>query len=164
MNPIDTKHSSSSSGDVLGGNTSPDASRDPNPPTIAPFSSTVSSSRASYHQVFQKSPLLATTPPQITRVLSQSYPYVRSLDRFAGLVTWTTEDPWESFLLVSAFWALALYGDLVMIWAGNVLVVGILVLGMYMRNHGQSECAAEYVVLFCKLDLLRTSRGHPSIT
>jgi len=150
MNPIDTKHSSSSSGDVLGGNTSPDASRDPNPPTVAPFSSTTTSSRASYHQVFQKSPLLATTPPQITRVLSQSYPYVRSLDRFAGLVTWTTEDPWESFLLVSGFWALALYGDLVMIWAGNVLVVGILILGMYLRNHGRSKSAIDLQNRFAK--------------
>lgn len=140
MNPVDNKNSSSSFGDAQVGNTSPDGSRDLNPPTIAPFSSSTASSRASYHQVFQKSPLLATTPPQITRVLSQSYPYVRSLDRFAGLVTWTTEDPWESFLLVSAFWALALYGDLVMIWAGNVLVIGILILGMYLRNHGRSEC------------------------
>ena len=140
MNPIDNKHPSLSTRDEEDGTTSPGANRDPHPPTIAPFSSTSSSvSRASYHQVFQKSPLLATTPPQITRALSQSYPYIRVLDKFAGLVTWTTEDPWESFLLVATFWAFALYGDLAMIWAGNVLVVIILIIGMFLRNHGQRK-------------------------
>ncbi|KAF3926856.1 hypothetical protein ABW20_dc0103543 [Dactylellina cionopaga] len=123
--------------------TTPDASsssNDPNPPTVAPFSkSPAPSERAAYHQVFQKSPLLVSTPPQVTKALSQIYPYAKFANQAAGLLTWTTEDPWESFLLVASFWAVTLYGDLVIRWLGNVLVVLVLALGMFARNYGKKE-------------------------
>ncbi|KAK6540041.1 peroxisome- protein [Orbilia ellipsospora] len=119
----------------------PDSSaNDPNPPTVAPFSkSPASSERAAYHQVFQKSPLLVSTPPQVTRALSQIYPFAKFANQAAGLLTWTTADPWESFLLVSAFWAVTLYGDLIIRWLGNVLVVVVLALGMFARSYNKKE-------------------------
>ncbi|KAF3927036.1 hypothetical protein ABW21_db0208583 [Orbilia brochopaga] len=113
---------------------------DPHPPTVAQFSkSPAPAERASYHQVFQKSPLLVSTPPQITKALSQIYPYAKFANGLAGLLTWTTEDPWESFLLVAAFWAVTLYGDVVIRWLGNVLVVLVLALGMFARSHSQKD-------------------------
>lgn len=116
---------------------------DPNPPTIASFAPPSSSPASrSRFQVHQKSPLLVVTPPQITRALSQSYPYLKSANRIAGLLTWTSKDPWESFLVVAAFWAMALYGDIILLWAGNVFIVVVLILGMFLRHYheGSSAC------------------------
>ncbi|KAF8466444.1 integral peroxisomal membrane peroxin-domain-containing protein [Kalaharituber pfeilii] len=108
----------------------------PNPPTVAQFvpASTSPASRSRY-QVTQKSPLLVATPPQITRALSQSYPYVRMGNKLMGLLTWTSGDPWESFLLVAVFWAVALYGGVVLRWGGNVVVVVGMALGMFLRRY-----------------------------
>ncbi|CZS89966.1 probable integral peroxisomal membrane protein [Rhynchosporium graminicola] len=119
------------------------ATNDPNPPTIAAFSPvTLSSSHApnankqrSTILVHQKSPLLIATPPQITRALAYSHPFLLPLNQFVGLLTWTSGDPWESFLLVASFWGVVLYGDVVMRFAGPVVVVTGLILGMYSRRY-----------------------------
>jgi hypothetical protein len=114
---------------------------DPNPPTYASFSpshlgqTTPQTKIRSAILVHQKSPLLAATPPQITRVLAYSHPFILPLNKFAGLVTWTTGDPWESFLLVASFWAVILYGDAVTRYAGPIIVVSVLILGMYTRRY-----------------------------
>ncbi|KAF6836478.1 integral peroxisomal membrane peroxin [Colletotrichum musicola] len=111
------------------------------PPTYATFSPvTLSantpsrSSRQSTIIVHQKSPLLLATPPQITRALAYSHPFLLPLNKLAGLLTWTTDDPWESFLLVAAYWAVVLYGDVVVRVAGPIVVVLTLILGMYGRR------------------------------
>lgn len=114
-------------------------SNDPNPPTVAAFSpvtlSHATSKQRSTILVHQKSPLLIATPPQITRALAYSHPFLLPLNRFAGLLTWTSGDPWESFLLVASFWAVALYGDAVLRYAGPIVVVTGLILGMYSRRY-----------------------------
>ncbi|KAF4637787.1 hypothetical protein G7Y89_g304 [Cudoniella acicularis] len=112
------------------------ASHDPNPPTVASFSPVTLSHAPSANKqrstilVHQKSPLLIATPPQITRALAYSHPFLLPLNKFVGLLTWTTDDPWESFLLVAAFWAVVLYGDSIMRFAGPVVVVMGLILGI----------------------------------
>jgi hypothetical protein len=113
---------------------------DPNPPTVASFSpvtlSTVNANKQrSTILVHQKSPLLIATPPQITRALAYSHPFLLPLNKFVGLLTWTTSDPWESFLLVASFWGIVLYGDAVMRWSGPVVIVIALILGMYSRRY-----------------------------
>lgn len=112
------------------------------PPTFAAFSPvTLSantpsrSSRRSTILVHQKSPLLLATPPQITRALAYSHPFILPLNSFAGLLTWSSGDPWQSFLLVCAFWAVVLYGDLVVRWTGPVFVGAGLIAGMYGRRY-----------------------------
>lgn len=115
---------------------------DPNPPTVASFAPPSSSPASrSRFQVHQKSPLLVATPPQITLALSQSYPYIKAANRIAGLLTWTSNDPWESFLVVAVFWAAALYGDIVLRWAGNVFIVVVLILGMFLRHYHDGSFA-----------------------
>jgi hypothetical protein len=119
----------------------PMSSNDANPPTVASFSPvTLSHAVATNKQrstilVHQKSPLLIATPPQITRALAYSHPFLLPLNKLVGLLTWTTGDPWESFLLVASFWAIVLYGDVVMRWAGPVVIVIALILGMYSRRY-----------------------------
>ncbi|KAF7552457.1 hypothetical protein G7Z17_g4313 [Cylindrodendrum hubeiense] len=112
------------------------------PPTYATFSPvTLSghtpsrSSRRSTILVHQKSPLLLATPPQITRALAYSHPFLLPLNTLAGLLTWSTGDPWESFLLVCVFWATVLYGDVVVTWAGPVVIGAGLIAGMYSRRY-----------------------------
>ncbi|PWW73618.1 Pex24p-domain-containing protein [Tuber magnatum] len=112
------------------------STRDPNPPTFASFAPPSSSPAArSTFQVHQKSPLLAATPPRVTRALSQAFPYLSGLNWVAGLLTWTTKDPWESFLVVAVFWAAVLYGDVGLRWGGNVVAVALLILGMLLRRY-----------------------------
>ncbi|KAF2019549.1 Pex24p-domain-containing protein [Aaosphaeria arxii CBS 175.79] len=114
---------------------------DPNPPTYAAFSpSTLSQATPqtkvrSAILVHQKSPLLAATPPQVTRVLAYSHPFLLPLNQFAGLLTWTTGDPWESFLLVASFWGIVMYGDRITRYAGPIIVVLGLILGMFARRY-----------------------------
>ncbi|EAT90333.2 hypothetical protein SNOG_02121 [Parastagonospora nodorum SN15] len=120
---------------------SPLPTGDPNPPTYASFTpstlgqSTPQTKLRSAILVHQKSPLLAATPPQITRVLAYSHPFILPLNKLVGLLTWTTGDPWESFLLVASFWAIVMYGDAVTRYAGPIIVVSGLILGMYTRRY-----------------------------
>lgn len=120
---------------------SPQPSGDPNPPTYAAFSPSNLGQVAPQTKlrsailVHQKSPLLAATPPQVTRVLAYSHPFLLPLNKLAGLLTWTTGDPWESFILVASFWAVVMYGDAVTRYAGPIIVVSSLILGMYARRY-----------------------------
>jgi hypothetical protein len=112
------------------------------PPTFAAFSPvTLSSttpsrsSRRSTILVHQKSPLLLATPPQITRALAYSHPFLLPLNTFIGLLTWSSGDPWQSFLLLCAFWAATLYGDVILKTAGPVVVGAGMIAGMYGRRY-----------------------------
>lgn len=109
------------------------------PPVFAAFSPTSSSQTTKHHArttllVHQKSPLLVATPPQITRALAYFHPFISPLSKLAGLLSWSTNDPWESFLLVCAFWAIVLYGDVVIRTTGPLLLGAALILGMYSRR------------------------------
>ncbi|CAK7263727.1 hypothetical protein SEPCBS119000_000630 [Sporothrix epigloea] len=114
-------------------------------PTYATFSPATSLSgksnaataakRRSIILVHQKSPLLLSTPPQITRALAYSHPYLLPLNKLAGLLTWTTKDPWESFILVLLWWLFVLYGDSLVRLAGPIFLVLTLIGGMYGRRY-----------------------------
>ncbi|KAK8192539.1 hypothetical protein M8818_007709 [Zalaria obscura] len=109
-----------------------------NPPTIAAFSPSThgfSTQQRSTILVHQKSPLLLATPPQVTRALAYSHPFIVPLNQLVGLLSWTTGDPWESFLLVASFWFVVLYGDYVLRYAGPLLLVTMLIFGMYLRRY-----------------------------
>jgi hypothetical protein len=116
------------------------------PPTYAAFSSSNLSmsnlsttanaaKRRSTILVHQKSPLLLATPPQVTRALAYSHPFLLPLNKLVGLLSWTTGDPWESFLLLVGFWATVLYGDVVVRWAGPIITVLGIIAGMYARRY-----------------------------
>ncbi|KGM92636.1 uncharacterized protein PADG_11088 [Paracoccidioides brasiliensis Pb18] len=112
------------------------AAADGAPPTVAAFAPTtisglsLASRQRSTIVVHRKSPLLVATPPPVTRALAYSHPFLLPLNRLAGLLSWTTGDPWESFLLVACFCATVLYGDVILLWAGPLLVVLGLILAM----------------------------------
>ncbi|KAG2162103.1 hypothetical protein JADG_001842 [Aureobasidium aubasidani] len=110
------------------------------PPTVAAFSPTSSHSYPQTRQrstilVHQKSPLLLATPPQVTRALAYSHPFIVPLNKLVGLLSWTTGDAWESFLFVAAFWFTVLYGDYILRYTGPLILVTILIVGMYLRRY-----------------------------
>jgi hypothetical protein len=113
---------------------------DVNPTTMAAFSATASGSSPATRQrstilVHRKSPLLVATPPTITRALAFSHPFLLPLNQLVGLLTWTSGDPWESFLLVAGFWAITLYGDVFTRYAGPLVAVICVIMGMYSRRY-----------------------------
>ena len=117
------------------------------PPTVAAFSPTQSTTSPATKQrstilVHRKSPLLVATPPAVTRALAFSHPFLLPLSYAVGLLTWTSGDSWESFLLVASFWAATLYGDIVIQYAGPVLVVIFLILIMYSRRYSPLSSSA----------------------
>ncbi|KAI5860908.1 Pex24p-domain-containing protein [Durotheca rogersii] len=132
---------SASRGDVDGPASPPELPPTYAPPTYAAFSPANLSSPASAAKrrstilVHQKSPLLLATPPQITRALAYSHPFLLPLNKLVGLLTWTTGDPWESFLLLVVFWAAVQYGDAVVRFAGPIAVVVGIIGGMYGRRY-----------------------------
>ena len=143
VSPLDTPMSSRDHTDL---GTSPPNYESQNssgvPPTYAAFSPVTlqgntpsRSARRSTVLVHQKSPLLLATPPQVTRALAYSHPFLLPLNTVAGLLTWSTGDTWQSFLLLCAFWAVVLYGDAVVKWAGPVAVAVGMILGMYGRRY-----------------------------
>ena len=101
---------------------------------FSPHNHTSSLQQRSTILLHQKSPLLLATPPQVTRALAYSHGFLIPLNKMVGLLSWTTGDPWESFLLVAVFWLSVLYGELVILYAGPVILVLFLVLGMYLRR------------------------------
>lgn len=119
---------------------------DPNPPTFAAFSPNPLGHGALKQRstilVHQKSPLLVATPPQITRALAYAYPFLSPLNRAAALLSWTAPDPWESFLMVAAFWAITMYGDYVLRWAGPIVLITGLIFGMYLRRYSSLSTKA----------------------
>lgn len=125
----------------------PAAPREPYTPTVAAFSPTtnLTSRHRSSVIVHRKSPLLAATPPSVTRALAYSHPFLLPLNRLVGLLSWSSGDPWQSFLLVVAFWAVVLYSDAIILYAGPILVVVALVVGMYSRRYSPlSSTAAKH--------------------
>ncbi|KAK6430624.1 hypothetical protein LTR95_013217 [Oleoguttula sp. CCFEE 5521] len=107
--------------------------------TVAAFAPNKYSSGHSRSQssvlIHQKSPLLLATPPQVTRALAYSHPFILPLNHIAGLLSWTTGDPWESFLLVAGFWFTVLYNDVVLRYGGPLVLMLVLILGMYTRRY-----------------------------
>ncbi|KAJ5902313.1 peroxisomal membrane protein Pex23-Penicillium chrysogenum [Penicillium taxi] len=145
-------------------------SPDSQPPTVAPFSpSTITGSALSSRQrssiiVHRKSPLLVATPPPITRALAHSHPFLLPLNRLMGLLTWTTEDPWQSFLLVATFWTVVLYSDAIILWAGPIIVVISLILGMYSRRFSPLSSTTSTGEKHLRKDSIEiTTRHHKSL-
>ncbi|KAI1431038.1 Pex24p-domain-containing protein [Xylaria sp. CBS 124048] len=105
------------------------------PANLSSTAAAVAAKRTSTILVHQKSPLLLATPPQVTRALAYSHPFLLPLNKLVGLLSWTTGDPWESFLLLAVFWAVVLYGDHVIHFAGPIVAVCGIMAGMYARRY-----------------------------
>ncbi|BFZ53511.1 hypothetical protein PYCC9005_000536 [Savitreella phatthalungensis] len=76
----------------------------------------------------QSTAVLKDTPPSIVVALTQLAPIIRVLDTALAWFTWTSDDNWSSFLVLATWWLVCLYGDVVLAYAGNwVLLLGLFV-------------------------------------
>ena len=112
-----------------------DGGKTPTTATFVPTQNISGKEKAKTLLIHQKSPLLISTPPQVTRALAFSHPFLLPLSKFLGYLTWTSGDPWESFLLLAGFWTIVLYGDIVTRAAGPLVLVAALIAGMYSRRY-----------------------------
>lgn len=88
----------------------------------------------------RRSPLLAATPPVVTRALVHSYGPALAINRMLGLLTWTGDDIAENVLVLVVFWLSVLYGDAVVRY-GAILVIaslGLVMLGRSKKADGKS--------------------------
>ncbi|VVT45216.1 uncharacterized protein SAPINGB_P000676 [Magnusiomyces paraingens] len=77
------------------------------------------------------SPLLASTPPTITKALSQAYPLLLAADHAFALLTWTCDDLWQPFLLTVTYAGLVLYSDPLLKYAGHLFAVAAVAAHVY---------------------------------
>ncbi|KAK9339690.1 integral peroxisomal membrane peroxin-domain-containing protein [Lipomyces starkeyi] len=102
-------------------------------PTYATFVAPGSS------HIHQTSPLLAQTPPAVTRALSLAYPYIVAADRAAALLTWTSSDIWASFLVVAAWSGIVLHWETLVQYGGHLLAVGGVAAYVYFHSAVDKE-------------------------
>lgn len=80
------------------------------------------------------SPLLSSTPPAVTKALSQAYPFILATDAVFGLLTWTSDDSWKSVLLVLAWITLVLYYEVIIGYGAHLLIVAAIAGYVYWKK------------------------------
>lgn len=104
------------------------------PATLSNPTCTIQENKKRTIIINRKTPLLGATPLEITRALSYSHIFLLALNQVAGLVTWTSGEPWESFLLVASFWGITLYGEVILKYFGPFLAVLAFIAGTHFRR------------------------------
>lgn len=85
------------------------------------------------------SPLLSTTPPVVIKVVSQIYPFICFADSVFGLLTWSVDDQWKSFLLV-AVWVLTVqWFEFIILNIAHILVAVLLAVLVYYSSQPSSD-------------------------
>lgn len=83
----------------------------------------------------QSGNLLINTPASVTTALSNAYPFILVADRVLGLLTWTSEDPWQSFLLVITWVTIVLYYETIVgVLAYPVSIAALVASSAYVRK------------------------------
>ncbi|CAG8568394.1 2102_t:CDS:2 [Ambispora gerdemannii] len=67
---------------------------------------------------------ISNTPTSLTRVLTYTSPFVHSFSHFLSLVTWQTNNPAESCLLVAAWWTLCLFPRELLVYGTHIILIG----------------------------------------
>lgn len=92
------------------------------------------------------SPLLVSTPPTISVLLSRTYPLMLFLDRVLAILTWTSDDPWSSLLLACCWTIIVLYFEPILKYVLPLLPVLFL-----------------WGLLYCQQQINRDISRHPSL-
>ncbi|ANB12634.1 Pex30p [Sugiyamaella lignohabitans] len=102
------------------------------------------------------SPLLSSTPPSVTKALSQAYPLILAVDRFLSLLTWTGDDAYQSFLLVAAWSGLVLYFEFIVRYLGHMILVGLIATYTWVNKEVEKQ-QAEHPTLDSIIHSLNTA-------
>jgi len=86
--------------------------------------------------------VLLTLPPPILRLLVVSAPFVRYLTTLSQLVTWTHPNRYAPFLLLFAWTALCLGGELAAKFGFNAIILAVLGVGWVAKRGGKIYTSA----------------------
>lgn len=111
------------------------------------------------------SPLLTSTPPTVSKVLINLYPYLIIWDSLLGVLTWTCDDIWPSVLMVFTYFGLVLYLNTIVKYFGHLIIISIFIgyakLDKYIEKIVTSKPTLENIVIIMdrislKSDILLT--------
>lgn len=87
----------------------------------------------------QTSPLLSSTPPTVTKALRNAYPFILASDHALAVLTWTSSDPWKSFLLLVGWATVVIYFEILLRYFGHLLCVATIAGYVWARGHVQKS-------------------------
>lgn len=82
------------------------------------------------------------TPPAVLHLLGYSAPFIRTLTPVVQALTWTSPNPWLSWLLLATWWIICLLGDSLFKYGLNTLCLLVLGLG-YLAHRPSTKRAAK---------------------
>ncbi|SMN22536.1 similar to Saccharomyces cerevisiae YGR004W PEX31 Peroxisomal integral membrane protein, involved in negative regulation of peroxisome size [Maudiozyma saulgeensis] len=80
------------------------------------------------------SPLLSSTPPNVSKALIKLYPYLIVADKALSLFTWTNDEHWPNYLVIVFFIITTIYFDFIVKYFGQLIIIGLLWLYSMMDN------------------------------
>lgn len=92
-----------------------------------------------FNKETKSSPLLATTPPIVSKSLIRSYPYLLIADFFLGILTWTNDDVYLNLAFSAGIVSVILYFDVLITYFGHILAVLLLFLYYLLIKKIQTE-------------------------
>ena len=72
------------------------------------------------------SPLLSSTPPNVSKALIKLYPYLIVADKALSLLTWTCDDRWPNYLAIMFFVIMNVYFDFLVKYFGQLIIIALL--------------------------------------
>lgn len=72
------------------------------------------------------SPLLSSTPPNVSKALIKLYPYLIVADKALSLITWTNDDHWPNYLFIILFIITTIYFDFIVRYFGQLIIIALL--------------------------------------
>ncbi|CAB4256722.1 peroxisome biogenesis protein [Maudiozyma barnettii] len=80
------------------------------------------------------SPLLSSTPSNVSKALIKLYPYLIVADKALSLFTWTNDEHWPNYLVIVFFIITTIYFDFIVKYFGQLIIIGLLWLYSMMDN------------------------------
>lgn len=80
------------------------------------------------------SPLLSSTPPNVSRALIKLYPYLIVADKVLSLFTWSNDNHWPNYLVILFFIITTIYFDFIVKYFGQLVIIALLWLYSLMDN------------------------------
>ena len=72
------------------------------------------------------SPLLSSTPPNVSKALIKLYPYLIVADKALSLLTWTCDERWPNYLSIACFVTMTVYFDFLVKYFGQLIIIALL--------------------------------------
>lgn len=114
---------------------------------LGPDDKTTGDVRASFVETStfapQALPLLALTPPTVSKALMRAYPHLLGLNRVLLILTWTNEDQWVNIVVVLLYALIVQYFEPIIIWAGHLVAVGVVSSCAYCYRQIEADAASK---------------------